>query len=426
MRRFFAVVEREYMERVRSKWFVIATLFGPLFFGALMVVPVWLGIRSARTAETPRISILDATGTELGARIADRLSGGIFGDTTMARVIRVSPLELAAAETTATRAVMNGEVSGFLVLPPTAAADTLLRYAGRNAAIPLDMERVERAARDGMLTFRLERQGVRPELVLGVMRASLSVAADQITERGRGGSGRIRFVFAAAIAVMLYIAILVHGQSVLRGVLEEKTTRVAEVVVASVRPEVLLAGKVIGIGAVGLTQIVVWILSGLAMARWRAPIMRAVGLPEIPLALPEITAGALVLLAIFFLLGFILYAAVFAAVGGMVSSEQEAQQAAQPLMLIVFAPLILMQPVLLNPTTGLARAAGWIPFTAPIIMPLRLSLVEVPASEIAISLAASVIACGVAVWVAARIYRVGVLMYGKRATLREVARWVLR
>jgi ABC-2 type transport system permease protein len=424
--RFFAIVQREYLERVRSKWFVIATLFGPLFLGAVMVVPLWLGVRSAATAEQPRISILDATGTELGARIADRLSGGVLGDTTTTTVIRVSPAELAAAESTATRAVMDGEVSGFLVLRPTAAMDTILRYAGRNAAFPLDMQRVERAARDGMLTFRLERQGVRPDVVLGVMQIPLSVATEQITERGRGGSGRIRFIFAGAIALMLYIAILVHGQSVLRGVLEEKTTRVAEVVVASVRPEVLLGGKVIGIGAVGLTQIVVWILSGLAMARWRAPIMRAVGLPGTPLDLPEITASALVLLALFFLLGFVLYAAVFAAVGGMVSSEQEAQQAAQPLMLIVFAPLILMQPVLMNPTTGLSRAASWIPFSAPILMPLRLSLVPVPASEIAISLVASVIACGVAVWVAARIYRVGVLMYGKRATLREVARWVMR
>jgi ABC-2 type transport system permease protein len=115
---------------------------------------------------------------------------------------------------------------------------------------------------------------------------------------------------------------------------------------------------------------------------------------------------------------------VYAAVGAMVSSEQEAQQASQPLMIIVLAPLILMQPILFNPLTRLAQVASMIPFSAPVIMPLRLSLVPVPGREIAASLAISVLSCAVAIWIAARIYRVGILLYGKRATLREVARWI--
>ena len=424
MGRVRAVIKREYLERVRSKWFVIATLFGPLFFGALMIVPAWLSIRSLRTTEATRVTILDATGTALGERVADRLRGGLFGDTAAASVIAVAPSELAAAEAAATGAVMRKEVTGFLVLGPTALRDTTIRYAGRNAASISQVERVERALRDALISLRLEDQGLNSEVVLRVMKLSMSVEPEQITERGRGGSGRIQFIFAAGVALVLYMSILVHGQNILRSVLEEKTTRVAEVVVASIRPEALLAGKIIGVGGVAVTQIVTWIVTSALLMRARGPITAALGLPSVPFNLPSVTPGVLVLLVVFFILGFLLFAALYAIVGAMVSSEQEAQQAAQPLMLIVLSPLLLLQAVLLNPVTKLAEVSSMIPFAAPVLMPLRLSLVPVPPREIAIALAVNAVACIAVMWLASRVYRVGILMYGKRATVREVMRWV--
>ncbi len=426
MARLWTVIRREYLERVRSKWFVIATLFGPLFFAALMILPAWLSLRNVRSTEPPRITILDATGGPLGRRVAERLTGGLFGDTTGARVEIVAPSALAEAESLATIAVMRNEATGFLVLGPTALRDTSVRYAGRNAASVAEVTRIERAVRDAMVAVRLEGQGVDSDAVLRVMKMALSVEPEQITERGRGGSGRVRFLFAAIVAVMLYMTILVHGQNVMRSVLEEKITRVAEVVVASVPPETLLAGKVIGVGGVAVTQLLTWILGSALILRAREPIMAAIGLPNVPFALPSVAPGVVALLLVFFLLGFLIFAALYAAVGAMVSSEQEAQQAAQPLMLIVLSPLLLLQPILLNPLTRLAEVASWIPFAAPVIMPLRLSLVPVPSGQIAFSLGVSFVACIVAVWVASRIYRVGILMYGKRATLREVARWIGR
>src|SRR5688572_1288262 len=148
MGRVWAVIKREYLERVRSKWFLIATLFGPLFFGALMIVPAWLSIRSVRSTEHGRVTILDATGTALGDRVADRLRGGLFGDTAAARVVRVAPAALAEAESIATEAVIRKEETGFLTLGPTALRDTLVRYAGRNAASMTEVDRIERAVRD--------------------------------------------------------------------------------------------------------------------------------------------------------------------------------------------------------------------------------------------------------------------------------------
>ena len=424
MGRLGAVIRREYMERVRSKWFVIATVFGPVFFGLIMIVPAWLAIRSTRSTEQERVIVIDATGTALGQRVADRLRGGLFGDTTGARIVPVAPAALAEAESTATQAVMRKEATGFLVLGPTALRDTSVRYAGRNASSMTEVSRVERAVRDAVVAFRIEGLGIRSDEVLNVLKTRMSIDAEQITDRGRGGSGRVRFIFAAAVSVTLYMLILLHGNNILRSVLEEKTTRVAEVVVASVRPETLLAGKIIGVGGVAFTQIVVWTAASAAMMRFRGPIMAAMGLPGLTFDLPPVTPGTVALLLIFFLFGFLLFAALYAIVGAMVSSEQEAQQAQQPLMLIILSPLLLLQPILLNPMTRLAEVASWIPFTAPVIMPLRLSLVPVPASQIALSLAVSGVACVAAIWLASRIYRVGILLYGKRATMREVARWV--
>ncbi len=424
MGRLGAVVKREYMESVRSKWFVIATIFGPLFFGLIMIVPAWLSIRSTRSTEKERVIVLDATGTSLGRGVADRLRGGLFGDTTGARVIAVSPSALAEAESTATEAVIRKEATGFLVLGEGAMRDTTVRYAGRNASSIAEVSRIERAVRDAVIGLRLEGLGVRSDAVMSVMKMRMSVDAEQITERGRGGSGRVQVVFAAAISFMMYMLILLHGTNILRSVLEEKTTRVAEVVVASVRPGILLAGKIIGVGGVALTQIIVWTAASTAMVRARGPIMAAIGVPGLTFQLPSVTPATIALLITFFLLGFLLFAALFAIVGAMVSSEQEAQQAQQPLMLVILAPVLLLQPILLNPMTKLAEMASWMPFTGPVIMPLRLSLVPVPTSQVVLSLIVSAVTCLAVIWLAARIYRVGILMYGKRATIREVARWV--
>jgi ABC-2 type transport system permease protein len=288
----------------------------------------------------------------------------------------------------------------------------------------VEVGRIQRAVRDAVLQLRLEASGVDSRIVLSVMNVRMTVNPEQITDRGRGGSGQVQLLFAAMISVVLYLTIFVHGQNILRSVLEEKTTRVAEVVVASISPDTLLSGKVIGIGGVALTQVVAWIVASLVTMRFRGPLMSALGLPSISIAMPTITTSGILLLIAYFVLGFVLFSALFAAVGAVVSSEQEAQQAMQPLMLVLFVPILLIQPVLLNPGNSLAETASWLPFSAPVIMPLRLSLVPVSGQEILFSLAVNVIACVLALWLASRIYRVGILMYGKRATLREVGRWV--
>ncbi len=160
------------------------------------------------------------------------------------------------------------------------------------------------------------------------------------------------------------------------------------------------------------------------MMKARAPIMERMGLTAAPFSMPDIGWGTGVLLVLFFVLGFTFYAALYAAAGSAVNTEQEAQQVVQPLILMLVGTAVFIQPILVNPSSKMAQIMSWMPFSAPIIMPLRLSMTSVPPWEIALTLIGLLLACFGAVWVASRIYRVGLLMYGKKPTLREMARWV--
>lgn len=231
-------------------------------------------------------------------------------------------------------------------------------------------------------------------------------------------------IFGYVIALLLYTSIMLYGQNVMGGVLEEKTSRVAEVVMSSVSTNTLLGGKVLGVGAVGLSQQIIWVIVSYLMFKLRAPIMARLGVPAAPFAFPSITIGVAILFLLFFLLGFIFYSSLFAAVGSSVNTEQEAKQAATPVILLNVSSVIFVSPVLLNPTGRLAEVLSLLPFSAPIIMPLRMAVTAIAPWELALSLGILAASCVLTVWIASRIYRIGLLMYGKRPTFRELGRWV--
>ena len=429
MARLWAVVKREYLERVRTKWFIFSTVFTPLLFGALTLLPIWLASKSMDSENIAHIQILDASGSGLGKRVAFALGGGIgSNDTSSTQIIVLDTAQIPAAELAATDAVVKKETRGYLILGPHILDATETRYAGRNASSLPDISRIEAAVRQGILATRLEHAGMDAERVTSLTNVKrIELDAEQIGDRGREGKGGIvKYIFAFSLAFLLYMSIFIYGQNVLRGVLEEKQTRVAEVVVSSVSTDTLLAGKVLGVGAVGITQQILWVIGSIAIMKLREPVMHALKIASPPISLPSIAPSVLALLLLFFVLGFMLYSALFAAIGAMVNSDQEAQQAQQPVTLLLVSTAILIQPVLLNPGTKLATIASIFPFSAPILMPLRLSLVSVPWTQVAASLASMIVAIAAAIWLASRIYRTGLLMYGKRPSLREVSRWLRR
>lgn len=418
-----AVIKREYLERVRTKWFLVATLFGPILMGGLMIVPAYLSSRGMASADVSNILVLDASGTDLGRRVAGVL-GAVSGDTTAAHVRVVAPDQLARAETTATREVMRRAIRGYLVVDRLTLDAATARYAGRNATSLPDVDRIERAVQQSVMSLRLEREGFDPGRVQMLANVKATVRAERITDRGRGGSGQITMFFAFAVAFLLYMLIVLYGQTIMRGVMEEKTTRVAEVVVASVPSDTLLAGKVLGVGAVALTQLALWIATSVLVILARRPITQRLGLQTIEIPLPDVSLGTGLVLVLFFVLGFTFYASLFAAVGSMVNSDQDAQQAATPVTLLIVFSAIFIQPVLLNPNATISAVVSWLPFSAPIIMPVRMSLISLPWYELTGVIAGMLLACAVAVWFASRIYRVGLLMYGKKPTMGELVRWL--
>jgi ABC-2 type transport system permease protein len=271
------------------------------------------------------------------------------------------------------------------------------------------------------------------------------MVTEKIGDNGREkGSGIGNVIFGYIVALLLYMMIVLYGQTILRGVMEEKTTRVAEVVVSSVSTDILLAGKVIGVGLVAVTQVLAWVALSITLMFYGAPLLErklgagamaagaagaAAGRPAaVPSAfadaLPTLSMTTALALLLFFVLGFIFYASLFAAVGAMVNSQEDVQQASMPVMLLLVSSVIFMTPIMTNPGSGLARTMSLLPFSAPILMPLRMTLIPVPWYEVAGSIAGVAVACLLAIWMSARIYRVGLLMYGKRPTFGELARWV--
>ncbi len=424
MKRLLVVLEREYMERVRTKWFLVATIFGPLFFGLLMFLPAWLANRTNVSADVARIRILDATGASLGHLVALELGGGMTGDTALTQVLVLEGPMVAEAESTATRAIRSKAIKGYLVLDTGTLDGRGARYAGINATALNDMRRIENAVSRELIGLELSRAGISTVEADRVKRLRGGLRSERVTTSGRGGSARMNLLFASVVALLLYMTIMMYGQNVLRGVMEEKQSRVAEVVMSSVRPSTLLAGKVLGVGGVGLTQMAIWMVTSFFMVRYRVPLMKLAGLDAMPIPLPTITIGQLLTLLTFFVLGYTLYSALFAAVGAMVSSEQEAQQAQMPIILMLVMSIIFLQPVLLEPDGRLAVVLGILPISAPIMMPLRMSAVDVPTWEIVLSLVGLVSSCYIAVYIASVVYRTGLLMHGKRVTWREVFRWV--
>ena len=425
MRKLWIVIKREYLERVRTRWFLVATIFGPLLFGAILYLPAYMADREQASVDIARIRILDASGTDIGRSIAAELNGGVLGDTSLTQVLSVEPAQLTSAEATATVAVRQRQIKGYLVVEPNTSGGLGARYAGLNATAIADIRRIESIVSRELAAHALRSAGLSAAQAEQFKRQRFTLRTERLTTTGggRAGSGRVNLLFAVGVAMLLYMTILMYGQAVLRGVIEEKQTRVAEVVLSSIRATTLLSGKVLGVGAVGLTQLLVWVLAGLAMVRYRVPMLTALGIEARPLQLPGITPGLLAVLIIFFILGYTFYSALFGTVGAMVNSEQEAQQAQIPVVMLLVVSIMFLQTVLSAPDGRVAQTLGLLPFSSPIVMPLRMSAVDVPPWEIFLSLVALTASCYIAVYFAAYVYRTGLLMYGKRITVREILRW---
>jgi ABC-2 type transport system permease protein len=409
-----AIVRREYLERVRTKGFVIGTILGPLILGAMMIVPVL----AARASGKPlRVAVLDRTGT-LGPAVEDALRSARFDGKARFDVQPVGGESPATREPALRKAVLEGRLDGYLVIPEDALAKSTASYFGRNVSNRIDLRTMEGAVSDLLVGRRLTDAGLDPGDVKDLTR-ELDLKTIRLSEAGeREDRGMAAMLFSIIMMMILYTSILMWGQVVMTSVIEEKSSRVVEVMASGVPSTTLLAGKLVGVGGAGLTQFLVWSLSlfGVSLAA-AGPLAGA-------LPMPEITPVMLVSFVLFFLLGFYFYAALYAAIGAAVNTVQEAQNLMWPVLTPIIIGMVSFTAVLEAPDGNLSVAMSMIPGISPLIMFLRIVVLTPPLWQIALSIVLLALGILGVLWLAARIYRVGILMYGKRPTFPEIVKWV--
>jgi ABC-2 type transport system permease protein len=274
---------------------------------------------------------------------------------------------------------------------------------------------------------RLGRAGVDPAILM-VATAPISLETSRVSNgQVSGESGESSFILAYVMSFLLYMALLLYGNQVMGSVLEEKSNRIMEVLVSSLTPFELMLGKVLGVGSVALLQLGIWTGTAKVLTSQRVAIAGLLGAEPsaaMSMPIPAISGGLLVVYLSFFVLGFFLYSAAYAAVAATVSTQQEAQQAALPVTMCIVVGLIMMFGLLDEPNGTLARTMSLIPLFAPFVTPVRYSLSPLPLMEVLASAGLTALGVLAVAWVAARIYRVGILMYGKRASIVEILRWI--
>lgn len=426
--KIWLILRSEFWRRVRSKAFLLATILVPIGAVILFSAPGLFGYLAEQT-DHRTIALLDETGQlsdSLVARSGDRITF---------RHTEISTDSVRAA-------VRDGRYDGYLHLPASLLEGTgeATYYSMEGGGLSLRSE-LNRRMNHVLRRHRMETAGASSD-VLSIAGSDISLSTRKLTEE-EGSTSDSSLAFTAigyVMAFVIYFAVFIYGQYVMQGVIEEKSNRVVEVIVSSVRPFELLMGKVLGIGAMGLTQMITWAVLVTGASAAIGPILMLfldpsdLGVPSgasqqavmeaAGVTMPTIPLNLVIWFILFFLGGFLLYAALFAAVGSAVEQQQDAQNLLLPVMSPLILPLLFLIFIIESPNATVSVVMSIIPFFSPILMILRVAITTVPFWEVATAFVLLIGTFVGTIWVAGRIYRVGILSYGKTPGFREVVRWV--
>lgn len=406
------VVRKEYLERVRSKGFILATVLIPVLLSSFIIVPIVIQLLSAKS--DTHIILLDKTGRfeqpllqvfakERGVRLTP--ARAIDGSE---KEVAVSASDLSSKE--------NNPPNGFLTLQADSSGKVLATYRGKSVTDFELMRRLENGIKAAITRLRLKEKGFSDADI--ALLENPVIFRTQRTGEDANDSGIGSFVVSYIMSLLIYATLLGYGALVSSAVIDEKASKVMEVLISSVKPIELMIGKIVGVGLVALTQYGIWIVAALAL--WGASLRFS---SAFPLSL-NISPVLLLYFALYFVLGYLLYATLYAATGSAFESAQDAQALQTPITLLAIIPMLVIQLVVSKPDSFTAVALSLFPFFAPILMIARLSVTDVPFWQVLLSLVLMVATFYAASWVAAKIYRVGVLMYGKKPSLGEILRWL--
>jgi len=442
MKKMFAVMKREYLQAVRRKMFVIMTLLFPFLMAGIVFLP---GLMMTRGMGQKRIAVIDGTGqlekafanpnekekVDPKQEAAKALSGGPRSRDLPAQITIEYVNEANANLDSASKPFLNrltrdnsasDKLEGVFVIPVGAIAnqESKLTYYSRSATDLITQERLARLANRSLQQLRLKENGIQPELVENLLN-DLPVEAVQMSRSGEQKTGgELNFIVAFIFGALLVLPSFVYGQETMRGIIQEKTDRVVEVLISSLTPLELLTGKILGVAAVGLTQIAVWLSMIGVLGAYGAAGLAAAGINLSQFIRPSM----FVYFFLYFILAYLTYVCVYAIAGAVCNSEKEAQQFIMPIMMLMLAPWFLMMPIVMNPDAPFAVMFSLLPVFGPITMFVRTLVTEPPVWHIVLSFVIAIGTIAAFFWVTAKIFRVGILSYGKRPTIPELWKWV--
>ncbi len=415
------IIQREYLTRLRSKIFIVTTILAPVVMILLLILPTLIQTMSADRQR--QFLVYDETG-EIGQELV-----GI--DSVYYRITTNPPDELRAS-------LITGDIEGYLLIPHEIldGKGKVSFYHGGTAGMTVT-SRIRSDVQQIVRDIRLDRidtpAEVRAILAERVQTENLTITAEGEEEADSGFYMFLGFI----MGFIIYGAMFAYGAVIMRSVMEEKTSRIVEVIASSVRPFELLMGKVTGVALLGLTQFAIWAGAGAALMVVAGPIVTLfmggdsgsvqsteAAAEAAAFSIPYINPIIWVGFVLFFLLGFLIYSSLFAAVGSAVDQESDSQQLQMPIIMLIIIPLMFLFPVSDDPASTLSVVLSMVPFFAPILMPVRMAVLPIPLWQLGGTILLMILTFIILIWLSSRIYRTGILMYGKKASFRELWKWI--
>ncbi len=437
MSKIWLIIKREYLTRVKKKTFIIMTILGPLLMAAVIIAPVFI---ASWSDETKTVGIVDESGFFSEAfKNSDKLS------------FKVLHLDINTAK--AQREKLDCDIILFIPKPAYTYPQTIFLYSEKSIGLS-NKAYIRNNINNDLRELRLRKAGVSPE-VIETAKTSIGVRSITLSEGGKEKEriGELEFALGMILGIMIYFFIFLFGTQVMRGVIEEKTSRIVEVIISSVKPFQLMMGKIIGIALVGLTQFSLWVLltGGIVYAaqgvfsddiqQIKTHQLVQTGkvidpsssvqidrnfdkTAEVFQAIMSINFGVIILSFLFyFLFGYLIYAALFASIGSAVDNDADTQQFVLPVTVPLIISIASLQFIANNPDGSASFWLSIIPLTSPVAMMVRIPF-GVPWEEVALSMTLLVLGFLATTWFAGKIYRTGILMYGKKPTYKEIWKWL--
>lgn len=412
MNKIFSVAKWEFIEKIRTKAFIIGLFMTPMIMSIFVVIPGLLADKGDE--KTKKFGVIDETHlltTIINERILAKYA--LDSGTPNYRLEEISDdnSELDHLKILATGLLASGEIEGYYIIPQDVFEKGKIEYRAENVGNARDQNRFSKVLEDIIIEQRLQSGGYDADKIRKLM-TEIEVKTFKVSQSGdEKESGFLETFFTGYIFIMmLMFLVLSSGQMLIRSIIEEKANRIVEVLVSSCSSQELMSGKIIGLSLLGLTTVSFWglILVGVNFA---TPV-------------PFVTVDHLALLFIYFILGYFMYVGIFIIAGSTVSTEQEAQQMTGYITIFLVLPIAFAVPVMFNPDSLLVKILSQIPLLTPTMMALRFSIQTPAWWEIALSLTTLVLTIYGLMWIAGKVFRIGILITGKKPSLKEIYGWL--